>query len=228
MNHFMTQNYILSDTDCDEFGGDTVLQLLLTCYSAFASAYAAAKGLFIRVMSFDDQEDSVRERNMDAWLSMYANHMKFQHVDYRIILTEQGFESLYTVRSSISLILFELAQVINIGANIVRCKNCGYYFVPIGRADSVYCSYPIADNRDKTCKDVGARITRANKERSDIATKEYRKVYMRYKMKLSRGKKKPSDERKFRRLTTDVKEWRRKMKSGQVTTEEFMEWLKSF
>lgn len=59
---------------------------------------------------------------------------------------------------------------------------------------------PLRDNKEKTCKDVGAQITRANKEKNDVATKEYRKVYMRYKMMTNRHPEDSAAAQKFNEL----------------------------
>lgn len=222
------KEFIFENTGFSEVGGETVLQLLLTCYYAFASTYVIVKHMFTQVMESDDNEDNAHKRSVELLSIMYGTYMDAQHIDYRIIMTENGFESLYTVKTSISLLLFEMAHCINTEANIVKCKNCGHYFVPEGRSDSVYCSYPLRDNKEKTCKDVGAQITRANKEKSDTATKEYRKVYMRYKMITNRHPEDSDAAGKFGRLTNEIKTWRNKLTHGLATTEEFLEWLGQF
>lgn len=219
------KDFILEDTGITEFGGDTVLQLLLTCYFAFASTYVIVKHVFTQIMESDEIQDENHQRSIELLYAMYGTYMDAQHIDYRLILTEKGFESLYTFETTISMMLFEIAQCINTDANIVKCKNCGHYFVPEGRSDSVYCSYPLDDNKEKSCKDVGAQITRANKEKTDILTREYRKVYMRYKMSMSRRPDDPALEEKFHRLTNEFKMRRAEIMSGESTTEEVLEWL---
>lgn len=228
-NNDKVKEFILDNTGYSEFGGETVLQLLLTCYYNFAIAYATTKAMFMQVV--DEEEEILNDspnQSIDIITEMYGKYMDMQHIDYRIILTNNGFESLYTMKTSYSLLLFEMAQSINTEANIVKCKNCSHYFVPEGRSDSIYCSYPLQDNKEKTCKDVGAQITRANKEKNDTATKEYRKVYMRYKMMTNRHPEDLEAARKFSKLTTEIKEWRNKLLHGITTTEEFLEWLSRF
>ena len=181
--------------------------------------------MFTQIMESDEIQDENHQRSIELLYAMYGTYMDAQHIDYRLILTEKGFESLYTFETTISMMLFEMAQCINTDANIVKCKNCGHYFVPEGRSDSVYCSYPLDDNKEKSCKDVGAQITRANKEKTDILTREYRKVYMRYKMSMSRHPDDPALEEKFHRLTNEFKMRRAEIMSGESTTEEVLEWL---
>ena len=63
---------------------------------------------------------------------------------------------------------------------------------------------------NKCCKEIGAQVARAEKEKNDVATKSYRKVYMRYMTHLSRH---PNDEEKrnkLKELTSGIKEWRKK------------------
>lgn len=80
----------------------------------------------------------------------------------------------------------------------------------------------------KTCKEIGAQVTRANKEKNDVATKEYRKVYMKYKMITIRHPEDREGKKTFDRLVEEVKSWRKNMVNGTVTTEEFLEWLSGF
>ena len=232
--HIVTDSYdkikefIFENTGYSEIGGETVLQLLLTCYFNFASIYIIIKHMFTQIMESNEIEDETHARSTELLAAMYGSYMDAQHIDYRIINTDNGFESLYTIKTSISLLLFEMAHTINTEANIVKCKNCGHYFVPEKRSDSIYCSYPLRDNKEKTCKDVGAQITRANKEKTDTATKEYRKVYMRYKMMTNRHPEDADAADKFSQLTNGIKEWRNKLAHGVSTTEEFLKWLNRF
>ena len=222
------RQYIFDGTGCEKIGGDTVLQILLTSYCAFADKYIVTKAMFNQIMESDEIDDEAHARGIEAFTAMYGSHMDMQHIDFRLILTEKGFESLYTIKSSFSLLIFDLAHCINAGINVVRCKNCGHYFVPEGRSDAVYCSYPLRDNKDKTCKDVGAQVTRANKEKNDAATKEYRKVYMRCKMTTNRHPDDKEAAEKLQLLTSEIKTWRSRMAEGSASTDEFLEWLRQF
>lgn len=226
--HDAVKDYILKDTGIEEFGGNTVLQLLLTCYYQFANCYTIVKHLFLKLNECEDQDDEAHKNIIDAFTSMYSSFMETQHIDYRIILTEKGFESLYTIKTSMSLLLFEMAHCINNDTKIVKCKNCGHYFVPEGRSDAKYCSYPIAESGGKTCRDIGAQVTRANKEKNDILTKEYRKIYMRLKMAISRHPGDAELEERFNQLTREFKIRKAEIMDNKSTTEEVLEWLANF
>ena len=216
--------FILEDTGFSDFGIDTVGQLLLTGYYLYSSSFVVFKYLFD---SYVTELEGEEEQTTFFW-ELYGDYMNMQHIDFRIAYIDGEFASLYTIKSSLSLLLFEIAHSIDAETQFVKCQNCNQYFVPEGRSDAVYCSYPAPQNIEKTCKEIGAQVARANKEKSDITTKEYRKVYMRYMMHMTRH---PNDEEraaKLRQLTSEVKEWRNKLAHGIVTEEEFLEWLNQF
>lgn len=222
------KDYIFENSGYSDIGGETIGQLLLTSYFQFCIAYITTKHIFKQTAGSEDISKGDNKNSLEVLSSLYGTFMDMQHIDYRIILLEEKFQSLYTIKSSPSLLIFEIAHCLNAEINFVKCKNCGNYFVPEGRSDSVYCSYPLRDNDGKTCKDVGAQITRANKEKNDESTREYRKVYMRYKMMTNRHPEDIKASKKFNELTTDAKSWRKKLANGSASTEEFLNWLKKF
>ena len=127
-----------------------------------------------------------------------------QHIDFRFLATaEKGLESLYTIKTSMSLLLFEMANAQQVDQQFVKCSNCGQIFVLEGRSDTIYCNYPSPQNKNKSCREIGAQVARANKEKSDIVTKEYRKAYMRHKMMIKRHPA-DSDKRKSLKLSLMV------------------------
>lgn len=220
--------FIFKDTGFSGCGNDTVLQLLLTCYSGFATNYVVTKGLFEKLYNLGVGNEQEHVEGVDMLIEMYSKFINIQHIDYRIVVTNNGFESLYTVKSSMSLLMFEVAHCIQSNVKISKCKNCGNYFIPERRSDEVYCAYPLRDDKTKTCKDVGAQITRANKEKNDAATKKYRQMYMRYKMAAKRHRDDSVAARRFKKLTKEAKEWRNRISHDEVTTEDFIKWLEWF
>ena len=68
-------------------------------------------------------------------------------------------------------------------------------------------------------------MARANKEKSDIVTKEYRKAYMRHKMMTKRHPADRAKREKFDALTTGMKEWCVKLTDGTASTKDILNWL---
>lgn len=217
------KEYILKDAGMDKFQYDTIGAILLASYATYVSSYVAFRHSMDILAS-----DGGEQKDVDAFLDFYVDNIDFQHIDYKLCIIEGKFAEIYTIQSSMSLILFETAHIIDSDTAIVKCKNCGQYFVPTGRADSIYCSYPSPQDPEKTCRDIGAQVSRSNKEKTDVTTKEYRKVYMRYKMLMRRHPEEVSYEEKFNKLTGEVKAWRNKLVHGMATTEEFLTWLSEF
>lgn len=222
------QEFILSETPYTNFGCETIFQMMLSVYYTFARNYVNVKYMFNQIIGKDGDSEQ-REHVLNVCSNMYSDSIDMQHIDFRIIATkEKGLESLYTIKSSISLLIFEMAHCVQSDQSFVICSNCNEVFVPEGRCDAIYCSYPSPQNKNKTCKEIGAQVARNNKEKTDIVTREYRKTYMRYKMMTKRHPYSKEKTRKFDSLTQGMKEWRKDLKEGVKTTEEFLSWLKQF
>lgn len=217
-------DYIFKDTIYDCQGIDSVMQLLLTCYLWFSESYVAFKHSFLMLASDGEYDES----QVDVFLSFFGENINIQHIDFQIAIYEGQFHSLYTLKSSMSLLVFEAAHCMDNNVKFIKCVNCNEYFVPAGRSDAIYCNCSSPQNPSKTCREIGAQITRANKEKNDVATKEYRKVYMKYKMITIRHPEDREGKKTFDRLVEEVKGWRKNMANGIVTTDEFLEWLSGF
>ena len=216
--------FIFEGSGYSKLGKSTNKQALLSAYYWYAQSYVAFKHSFLMLAS----EDEYEEDQVNAFWSMFSENINFQHIDFRIANYEGKFHSLYTIKSSMSLLLFEAAHCMDNDVKFTKCANCGEYFVPEGRIDAIYCGYPSPQDPKRLCKDIGAQVTRANKEKNDIATKEYRKVYMKYKMITIRHPENRNAKEKLSYLMSEVKIWREKMKNGIVTTESFLQWLEQF
>lgn len=222
------QAFILEDTPYSVFGCSTILQMMLSCYYSFATTYVNTKYMFNHILGKDGESEQ-RDKVLKAYSDFYGDLMDIQHIDFRILATvEKGLESLYTIKSSLSLLLFEMAHATRIDQRFTVCPNCGNIFVPEGRSDIVYCTYPSPQNKEKSCREVGAQVARANKEKNDVVTGAYRKAYMRYKMMTKRHPNDKAKARKFESLTEGMKEWRIKLADGTGTTEDFLDWLSQF
>lgn len=171
--------------------------------------------------------NDIEESEATRILSLYMKNMEYQHFDFTIMLYEGKFHSVYTINSSLSLIIFEMAHVIDVETKIVRCRNCNKYFVPVGRADSVYCGYPSPQDENKNCRDIGAQATRVRKVKNDIVTQEYRRLYMRLKMSLNRHPDNIKVQEKLKELTQKMKNLRKKRDEGLVSSDDILEWLNS-
>ena len=222
------QAFILADTPYSTFGCETILQVMLSSYYSFATTYVNTKYMFSHIIG-ENGESEQREKVLEVYSELYGDLLDMQHIDFRFLATvEKGIESLFTIKSSMSLLLFEMAHAQRIDQKFVKCANCGSVFVPEGRSDAIYCSYPSPQNKEKSCKEIGAQVARTNKEKTDTVTGAYRKAYMRHKMMTKRHPYDKEKRQKFEMLTEGMKDWRIRLADGSGTTEEFLKWLEQF
>ena len=222
------KEYIFEDTGYETIGFDSFGQFLLTSYLVITEYIVTSKYLFASVL----EDDKFPETNIDLSAEligfMCTDLIAMQHIDFRIIYLDDSFKRMYTMNSILSLTLFEIINCTEKTVEIKRCENCGKYFVPEGRKDAIYCYNTSPQNKDKTCREVGSQVARANKEKNDIVTKVYRKRYSAYKMKVRRHPGNIQYSKTLDELTDGMKKWRTKLKEGSATTEQFLEWINKY
>lgn len=218
------KSFILKDTEYEMFGITTIGQALLTAYAEYAISYVTFKHSFNMLVS----DEKYEETQVMAFWELYDSNMDFQHIGFRIMFYDNAFHSVYTIKSSLSLILFEAAHAMDAETKFVKCKNCGNYFVPVGRSDSVYCGYPAPQDATKECRDIGANATRARKMKNDVLTQEYRRLYMRLKMAIKRHPDNAVLQEQFKELTEGMKVRKKQKENGTISVDGILEWLTSF
>ena len=118
-------------------------------------------------------------------------------------------------------ILEELSKTSNYP--IKKCQNCGMYFIPTSKVDEIYCDYP-KDN-SKSCRDLGAFQSYAERLKNNKAMGEYRRTYQQKFMQVRKDKNNT-------KLTKDFETWKKKakekindMKKGKLTENQVYDWI---
>ena len=215
-------SYMLEDTGFTEFGISTIGQALLTAYYSFAHQYVLFRHMFNTLVT-NGAEDS--ESALEGFWSFFGENVDFQHIDFRIMAYDQGFHSIYTIKSSPSLLIFEAVHAMDAQIKFVKCKNCGHYFVPLGRSDTLYCGFPSPQDSTRTCRSIGAQATQASKMKNDTVTQEYRRLYMRLMMGLKRHPEDTAIAQRLEELSSGMKEKRKQRKAGAISADDILEWL---
>lgn len=122
---------------------------------------------------------------------------------------------------SLIIELLEIATTENI--EIKKCKNCGKYFVPDNRSDEIYCSN-IYEN-GKTCKEVGHFRTQQKLMQLNDDLRIYRNVYQKLLLRTRRNPDNDKYEKEFQKFKNKNIELKEKINNGEITQEEYMEWL---
>ena len=144
--------------------------------------------MFLKLFDKDTDDESGNKWKLDFMFST-VNNNPGNGFDIRSV---DGKPSIVFEFGDLSMLAkFEVANAFNNNIKTCKCKNCGHYFPLHGRSDSLYCNYEAPNHPGRTCKEVGAQVTRAKKEKFDELTKRYRKEYMRLKMQERRH---PEDE----------------------------------
>lgn len=218
------KKFILENSGYNKFGVETIGQAFLSAYVGYAQSYVMFKVMF-NVLATDGQTKIGKAEHL---IDLYCNNIEFQHIDFSIMLYDNAFHSVYTIQSSLSLIIFEAAHVMEKKVNLIKCKNCGNYFVPIGRADQVYCGYLSPQDNKRACRDIGAQNTLVKKRKNDESANEYRRIYMRYKMAIKRHPDDVELKRSFDLLTQGMKTRRKERELGKLSTDDILEWLSDY
>ena len=119
-----------------------------------------------------------------------------------------------------------IVAMIETSATISKCKNCGKYFVPEKRSDTLYCDRAAPQDGSKTCKQYGARAAweKTLKENETIGL--YRKIYMSKQMLAKRNPDRRDYSESFEKYKAQSKQWKADVKAETKTEEEFITWLK--
>lgn len=216
--------FVLKDTQKNCFDFHTVEDALLYAYYVFLVDYSIFKESFDKIM-FCGLENH-KDESANHVFSIFTSNRQYQNIDYKIVNLEGTLTSVYTIKNSISLLAFELAHISEVDPMIIKCKNCGHYFVS-KRIDAIYCSYSYK-NTNKTCKEIGAQQTRKQKEKEDEFTREYRKQYMRLQMKYKRHHYDSKYKDALIGMVSGGKEIREKVKENKISEKEWKEWLEKF
>ena len=100
---------------------------------------------------------------------------------------------------------------------IKHCKKCGNEFVYPGRKDTTYC-----DN----CRDTGAMDMYLKKINNDTIMKEFNKAYKRNYARIKyKNESKRMSKYDFEKWSSQAREMRERVKSGEITVDEFISYL---
>lgn len=111
------------------------------------------------------------------------------------------------------------------GYRFKRCKNCGRFFVPLSRADELYCDQSSPQDESRSCKQYGSERLWYDRLKQDEAAKLARNIYMAKQMLVKRNPDILAYRKMFDYFKTERKKWEMLVKSGKKTREEYIAWL---
>lgn len=129
----------------------------------------------------------------------------------------------YSCRQIESACFISLLQLIQNEIPVNICKNCGNFFIPTSKKNTLYCNNIYENN--KTCQNIGAIITYNEKLKKDEITSLYRKTLSAKKMLANRNPDIPMYLEQYEQWKKEANEFRKKIKNGKSTEEEFKNWI---
>ena len=121
---------------------------------------------------------------------------------YLTLAEQMTFESLS------SFLYLDLYKGMAAGNLPRRCAHCGRWFLAVGGYDTRYCDRVVPGTGGKTCRKIGAHEREKEKQKTEVAAREYNRIYNRLKARKRRG-----------RITAD--EWNRQVARAQELREAF-------
>ena len=123
----------------------------------------------------------------DRWRLAYQRDCKVKEKKTEVI-----FET-SSIVTPIELLIFEYWRMYKTKRILKECENCGRFFIPKGRNDTIYCFKPSLQDPEKTCSEIGAQERRKRKRESDPTEQDYHRNYSRQNMNAKRARDRGED-----------------------------------
>ena len=149
-----------------------------------------------------------------------AEKLKSSHQKYDNDLFLSFCFNCHTIESACFITLLEL---IKNDTPIYVCKNCGKYFIPSSKKNTLYCDNIYEHN--KTCQEIGAMITYNEKLKKDEVNALYRKTLSAKKMLANRNPDIPIYLEKYEKWKKEANKFKDDIKQGLKTQEDFKNWI---
>lgn len=142
----------------------------------------------------------------DRWRSAYQKDCKVKEKKTEVI-----FET-SSIVTPIELLIFEYWRMYKNKRILKECENCGRFFIPKGRNDTIYCFKPSPQDPEKTCSEIGAQESRKRKRESDPIEQDYHRNYSRQNMNAKRARDRGEDYLPYLKKEQEIAEQHEKLK----------------
>ncbi|MCI8605057.1 MAG: hypothetical protein HFE79_13095 [Ruminiclostridium sp.] len=174
--------------------------------------------------AFPTSDETARyftEYNRSKGLNFERIKCRMQSFGYKSILDESGNSILceeikFTDLGSFLYYDFFRGIAQNYLPN--RCKNCGKYFLIRGGWYYTYCDNLLADELDKTCRDIGSKHRYAEKCKNDPIWQTYNRAYKAHYARYMKKKMTVAEFEKWSRFASDIRD---KALAGDISFEQY-------
>ncbi len=217
------ENTVFEGTEYEGIGCEDAYQLILTAYLKAYDDICCYKRRFDIVMTM--LSNGKKNSSFKGFFDFMEEPI-YQKIDYKIKYVNGKLCGIYSFCNPLSLLCFEVHNILNSGTIIRRCHNCGKYFPVTGRSDTMYCPYESEDYGGKSCRQIGALKVRERRINSNQFEKEYQKLRSRISMQSRRHPDDTQLDKKLRQYIDEGGNWRRKIEDDSSNEIFALEWLK--
>lgn len=133
----------------------------------------------------------------------------------------------FNADDAFTVCLISLNFLLENGYKFYKCENCGKFFIPFFRSDTLYCDRVSPQDENKTCKEYGAYAKYLSKLKNNKVENTYRKIYQQKQMRAKRNPDIETYKEDFEKFKQLAKQWKTNVKKGIRTEKEFSEWLET-
>lgn len=135
-------------------------------------------------------------------------------------LTNDNYYKCQSIFSALYITLYNLTFITN--TYVKKCKNCGKYFLS-NKNNTAYCDNIFENN--KTCKQIGGKLSQKKKEANNPVYKKYRNIYAKKGMNAKRNSDIDSVQIQYEKWKKETNSFLDDIENGTRTYDEFDKWL---
>lgn len=162
-------------------------------------------------------------KTIDEFIKTMNISYKKKGFDQYLINTHSDAFRDYSRKGRIDLVCSDIYFLLQQGKTIVKCANCGKYFIPQARTDSIYCQNPAPLDIRKTCREYAATRGYYLEQKNNEVENLRRKIKDRLNKRAQRYDYEQLPYNQFREYD---KSFRTQIKNGTISNVEYIAWLK--
>jgi hypothetical protein len=165
-------------------------------------------------------KDPEKLDDMDAHYVYYLKETEATN----LTVPRSYFFSRYTNRIT-QTALASFQEISERGKVIRKCANCGKYFLPENRSDTMYCDKISPQDPKMDCKTYASQRLWYQKQKKDELAVLSRNILSAKGMLAKRNPDIPAYQQSYDYFRTERMKWKKAVESGEVTRDAYQEWL---
>lgn len=163
---------------------------LESCYCVHAQSIGVFAAYFDALAAHESEMADEDKEALSQEFREFAEEMSDVYTRKCSVRRVKGSRSveLLNISNYLEMLTFEFCQMQKKNKVIKICANCGRYFIPPKKNNSIYCLAPAPDDSTRTCQQVGPNRKQARKIQADPNEHEHQRVRSRINMMQKRAR----------------------------------------